>query len=59
VGGTVTAVWAASTVVDMLIERYDPPSGLGTLMLVVASALFAKPVAEELRRRVINGSDDG
>lgn len=51
VGGTVTVIWAVSVILDMVNPHYDPPSGIGTLMLVVASALFAKPVAEGFRRR--------
>jgi hypothetical protein len=57
VGATITALWAASLIADMLVERYDPPAGLGTLMLIVASALFGGPVVAEIRKRVNEGDE--
>lgn len=56
VGGTITVLWAGSLIADIFVERYDPPVGLGTLMLVVATALFGQPVVSEIRRRVSNGN---
>jgi hypothetical protein len=58
VGVTITTLWAVSLVADVAIERYDPPAGLGTLMLVVASALFGGPVVAEIRKRVNGGADE-
>jgi hypothetical protein len=57
VGGAITALWGASMIVDMFNPNYDPPGGLSPIMLAVASAVFAKPVVEEVRRRVTNGED--
>jgi hypothetical protein len=58
VGATITILWASSLIADIAFERYDPPAGLGTLMLIVASALFGGPVVAEIRKRVNGGSDE-
>lgn len=40
VAGTVTLLWAVSMIVDMVNPMYDPPSGIHSLMLVVAGGIF-------------------
>lgn len=49
----VTIAWTVSFVADILIPEYDPPGSVGTLMLLVAGALFGEGVV----RGVKNGND--
>lgn len=59
IAATITALWAASIIVDMFVATYEPPTGVGSLMLAVATALFGEPVVREIRRRAANGNSNG
>lgn len=51
VAGVITVAWAVSFVVDILNPLYDPPSIVGTLMLIVAGAIFGTDVVGSVRGR--------
>lgn len=40
VAAVITAVWAASFIIDAVVHDYDPPPTVGAIMLIVAGALF-------------------
>lgn len=46
----ITVVWAVSFVADLLIPDYDPPSSVGTAMLLVAGALFGEGVVRQVKK---------
>jgi hypothetical protein len=48
----IVAVWALSFVVDVVSEKYTAPDSLGTLMLIVAGAVYAGPMVKR------NGNSD-
>lgn len=57
VGGTITLLWAVSFIADMFIADYDPPSTVGTLMLLVAGALFGEGIVRQVRRTSEHSND--
>lgn len=45
-GWTITAVWAASFIVDALVRTYDPPVSIHALMMIVAGAAFGSALIQ-------------
>lgn len=50
VGGTITALYAVSVIVDFFVAMYDPPAGIHSLMLIVAGGLFGGQVVAAVRK---------
>lgn len=50
VAGAITVAWVASVVAGIFIDHYDPPSGIHSLMLVVAGGIFGTPVVKAARK---------
>jgi hypothetical protein len=49
VAAVITAAWAVSFVVDIVNPMYDPPPTVGSLMLIVAGAIFGSDVVKQVR----------
>lgn len=38
----ITVAWGVSFLVDIMVEKYDPPSSVHVLMMIVAGATFGE-----------------
>lgn len=58
-GVIITAAWAVSFLVDIQVERYDPPAYIGPLMLIVAGSVFGEGLVRSAVRQITESNGNG
>lgn len=48
----ITAAWAISFIVDIVVKEYDPPASVHALMMIVAGAVFGEGLLKSGRNAV-------
>jgi hypothetical protein len=55
----ITAVWAISFLVDIVIKTYDPPASVHALMMLAAGAIFGEGLLKRNREPAPKKENNG